>query len=44
MKVSKHVAVLITQRDCCDIYCYDVIVHLLVITKNNKRLTVYVLK
>ena len=24
MKVSRYVAVQITQRDCCDIYCYDI--------------------
>ena len=24
MKVSKHVAVWITQRDCCDMYCYGI--------------------
>jgi hypothetical protein len=32
-KVSKHVAVYITQRYCCDIYLYNIIVHLLVIIK-----------
>jgi hypothetical protein len=24
VKVSKHVAVYITQTDCCDIYCYGI--------------------
>jgi len=33
MKVSKHVGVSITQRDCCDIYFCEIIVLLLVITK-----------
>jgi len=33
--VSKHVGVSITQRDYCDIYFYSIIVHFLVIGKNN---------
>ena len=31
-------------RDCCDIYCYCRTVHLLVITQNNKRCILNVLK
>jgi hypothetical protein len=40
----KHVGVQITQKDCCDIYFYEIIVHLLVLIKNNKRYTVHVCK
>ena len=37
-KSSKHVGVYITQTDCCDLYCYDTIVHLLVIINIKKKL------
>jgi len=33
-KVSKHGGVYITQSDCCDIYVYYIIEHLLVIVKD----------
>ena len=34
--VSKRVAVWITQRDCCDVYRYEKIVHFLIGIKNYK--------
>jgi hypothetical protein len=45
MEMSKHVAVWIIQRDCCDIHFYDInCTPVGYNIKNNKRCTVHVLK